>query len=243
MYRLVIDSNQIDNLEITLLSEQNHYLRRVLRLKIDDKFIAMDGKGHNWLVKLTSMGAEIIETIRNNTELPVNLTLMVALPKGNGFDDIVRCGTELGVSQFLPVVSHRSLLKPSDQKVTRWRKIALESAEQSERNIVPLVFDPISFTESVLEITKLQANFYFALERQNNPSLAKFLLDSSSSLNNIVIATGCEGGWADFEVDLAIANKFQLVSLGKRILRGVTAPIMAASLVVGVFDNYQNSDS
>ncbi|MEL6912666.1 MAG: RsmE family RNA methyltransferase, partial [Cyanobacteria bacterium J06598_4] len=50
------------------------------------------------------------------------------------------------------------------------------------------------------------------------------------------IATGCEGGWTDKEIEKAIAQGFQPVSLGKRILRAVTAPIVASSIVMAVWD-------
>lgn len=238
MYRLFINQNQKDDHHISLSSEQEHYLRRVLRLKIGERFVAMDGKGSCWLVELTATGGEIIEVVSNNNELSVAVTLMVALPKSNGFDEIVRCATELGVNQFMPVISARTIIKPKENKLQRWGKIAIEAAEQSERVIVPYIFEPMSFDEAITEINKLNAYCYLAATRKEVSSLWENLQHIPKlTSNHILIATGPEGGWTDEEVEKAIANGFKVVSLGKRILRAITAPIMAMSIVVGIYDN------
>ncbi|BAY42879.1 hypothetical protein SAMD00079811_04570 [Scytonema sp. HK-05] len=84
----------------------------------------MDGKGKWWLAQLQGETAQVLEPLTVETELAVSITLMVALPKGNGFDDIVRCCTELGVTVIAPVVSDRTLLNPSPQKLERWLYIS-----------------------------------------------------------------------------------------------------------------------
>ena len=113
LYRLVVSPRQIKDKLIDLEPEQEHYLRRVVRLNNDDQFMAIDGQGHCWQAKLTSVGAKIINSVEENKELSVAVTLMIALPKGNGFEDIIRCTTELGVNQLQPLISDRTLLKPS----------------------------------------------------------------------------------------------------------------------------------
>jgi len=90
LYRIVIYPHQKQDSLINLLSDQEHYLRRVVRLNNGQNFIAMDGKGYSWEVKLTDKGGEIIHVIEENRELSIEVTLMVALPKGNGFEDIIR---------------------------------------------------------------------------------------------------------------------------------------------------------
>ena len=233
VYRLVIERDQLKNHHLSLLLEQQHYLRRVLRLQTGDRFIAMDGKGSCWLVKLAPEGGEILEAVTAHNELPVAVTLMVALPKGNSFEEIVRCNTELGATEFRPVISERTLLKPSERKLQRWRKIAREAAEQSERQIVPQIFAPISFSEVITELSYPNSNCYLAIARKYAPSLWESLQARPRS-NHIVIATGPEGGWTVGEIEKAISWGFQPVSLGKRILRSITAPITAMSMVVGI---------
>ncbi|MDY7020184.1 MAG: RsmE family RNA methyltransferase, partial [Cyanobacteriota bacterium] len=108
LQRLAIAQTQISNRHIDLTAQQQHYLGRVLRLQMGDRFIAIDGQGQWWLAQLQvnipgpSPHAEILEAISVETELPIAVELWVSLPKA-GFDDLVRYCTELGVSQIVPV--------------------------------------------------------------------------------------------------------------------------------------------
>ena len=230
VYRLVIKSEQIHEQQITLDAQQCHYLLRVLRLNNGDRFMVMDGAGKSWLAEIESQSAKIIESVEIATELPVSLTLMTALPKGSGYEQVLRCCTELGVSNFLPVISDRTILKPSLNKIQRWRKIVTEAAEQSERQIVPTVFDPVKFMRAIDNIGSTQDK-YICVARGDVPTFWNCF--STKPQSEIVIVTGCEGGWTEIERETAIALGYQPVSLGKRILRAVTAPIVASSIVMG----------
>lgn len=232
-YRLVITPEQIREQQIVLNAQQQHYLLRVLRLKNGDRFIAMDGVGNSFLAEIRDQLAQIIESVDITTELPVYLSLITALPKGSGYEQIIRCCTELGVSNFFPVISDRTILKPSSNKVERWRKIATEAAEQSERGIVPMLFDPVEFTWAINNNTSPQDK-YICIARGNIPTLWNCLQTRTQA--EIVIATGCEGGWTEAEIKKAIALGYQPVSLGNRVLRAVTAPIVASSIVTAILE-------
>ena len=250
LQRLAVTATQICDRNIDLTREQQHYLNRVLRLQAGDRFIAMDGRGHWWLAVLeaqeTGLIASITKEIAVNRELPVEVTLMAALPKGNGFDEVVRQATELGVASIVPVTSDRTLLKPSDQKVERWRRIAAEAAEQSERQIVPTILEPVSFDVAVKDCN--QKYRFICVARGDNrhlwDCLAGLAPPQSSLIRgeqdggelSIVIAIGPEGGWTEGEVKRAIEFDFEAVSLGRRILRAVTAPMVALSLVGAAFE-------
>ncbi|MBD0262103.1 MAG: 16S rRNA (uracil(1498)-N(3))-methyltransferase [Tolypothrix sp. T3-bin4] len=227
LQRIAIAPSQLQQNQILLTPQQQHYLGRVLRLCDGDHFIAMDGKGKWWLAQLQGEEAQILEILSVETELSVSITLMVALPKGNGFDEVVRCSTELGVACIAPVVSDRTLLNPSPQKLERWRRIASEAAEQSERSFVPTILEPVSFDAALSSFATQQK--YICEGRGNYPHL-KTCFHNQGQMS-IVIATGPEGGWTEKEIDNAIQAGFQPVSLGRRILRAVTAPIVALSLI------------
>lgn len=237
VYRLVVKSEQIKEDRITLDAPQLHYLLRVLRLSNGDRFITMDGQGNIWLTEIREQFAQIIESIEIKTELPVSLTLITALPKGNGYEQVIRCCTELGVSNFLPVISDRTIMKPSPNKVQRWRKIVTEAAEQSERQIVPHIFEPVKFM-SILNHPSFNQDKYICVARGDLPTLGSCFSNTTES--EIVIATGCEGGWTDIEVDQAIACGFHPVSLGNRILRAITAPIVASSIITAILEQQSN---
>lgn len=227
LQRLVISKSQLDQSLIALTSEQQHYLYRVLRLKAGDRFIAMDGEGQNWLAELEAEQATLTEPIQTQSELAIAITLLLALPK-TGFDDVVRQTTELGVSCIVPVISDRTILNPSPNKLDRWRRIAQEAAEQSERQIVPTILEPMKFTEA-LELPTSQK--LICAERGNSLHLLDRFVQQ-----DVAIAIGPEGGWTEVELERAIAASYQPVSLGARILRAVTAPLAAVSLIAGAIE-------
>ena len=173
MYRLVIKAEQIEKEQIHLDRQQLHYLQRVLRLGNGDRFIALNGVGEAWLAEIEDNSAHIVETINIDTELPVSLSLITALPKGSGYEQILRCCTELGVSNFMPVISDRTIVKPKPNKVERWRKIVTEAAEQSERQIVPNIFEPIEFQKAIAK-TKATQKYICVARGRHSYSLAQY---------------------------------------------------------------------
>ncbi|NJL82272.1 MAG: 16S rRNA (uracil(1498)-N(3))-methyltransferase [Chloroflexaceae bacterium] len=229
-YRLVIDLAQWQQQEFVLSLEQAHYLQRVLRLQVGDRFVALDGRGAARMAQLTPTGARLLEALAIATELPIAVQLLVALPKGSGFEDIVRCCTELGVTALQPIISDRTLLKPSANRHQRWQKIAQEAAEQCERAIVPHIGLPDDFLAVLAALKPSSAARYICVARHNAPHLLAVLEPGQDA----TIATGPEGGWSEREIQGAIAVGFQPVTLGRRILRAITAPIAALTLVAAV---------
>jgi 16S rRNA (uracil1498-N3)-methyltransferase len=240
LQRIAITSSQLQQEQILLTPQQQHYLGRVLRLRSGDRFIAMDGKGKWWLTQLEGETAQVLELLTVETELPVSITLMVALPKGNGFDDVVRCCTELGVAVIAPVVSDRTLLNPSPQKLERWRRIAQEATEQSERAFVPTILEPVTFNTYL--VTETATHRYICEARGSYPHLRE-AMNQVSATSEMIIAIGPEGGWTQKEVECAINAGFQPVSLGRRILRAVTAPIVALSIMVAELESVASNSA
>lgn len=239
VYRLVIDPNQNQNGQIILTVEQQHYLKRVLRFKTGSRFVVMDGQGSAWNAELEENAAKLLDLLQESTELPINITLMVAIPKGNGFDEIVRCCTEIGVTQIVPIISQRTLVQPSSHKIERWRKIAKEAAEQSERQKTPIISDATFFMNAITKMTDPKMSSYICVTRRESEHLLQALQKTASQ--SIVLLTGPEGGWTSQEVEQAMSQGFHPVSLGFRILRAVTAPLVAMTIAAAIIEN-QSTD-
>ena len=234
--RITITPEQCSSTLLTLTAEQAHYLTRVIRLQPGDRFIAQDGEGTQWTAALKiPPQAEILETTRHNIYTPP-LQLIAAPTKGNSFDRVIRQATELGVTHIYPVITERSVLKPSSNRRSRWQKIAAEAAEQSERVIIPEIFEPTPFLQHLEQSSKeteVQQLRYICGARTTNVHLLASLQANISSENipGVAIAIGPEGGWTSREISDAIRNGYEVVSLGPAILRAVTASITALSLV------------
>lgn len=247
IWRITIEPDQISSepmgsgakrLLITLRSDQRHYLRRVLRLGEGDRFLAQDGKGQQWLAVILPLleRAEVIESIKVDVVSSPSLRLIAALPKGNSFDQVVRQTTELGVSHIYPVISDRTLLRPKGNKLERWRRIATEASEQSERLITPEIAPPISF-QQLFQQENWEGLCYICATRQNAAHLlfevqkALSLEEDHENLPSVNLMIGPEGGWTSEEITVAIQHGYKVVSLGSAILRATTASITALSLV------------
>ncbi len=252
--RITVSADQQQGASLIVLkADQVHYLMRVLRLKAGDRFIAQTGQGQQWLAALSEQDnqAHVLEAITPTTQPFPPLRLIAALPKGNSFDQVVRQTTELGVTHIYPVITERTLLKPKGNKLERWRRIAQEAAEQSERTTVPSIFEPVDFValvkqspweDAVEDSLKQQQDYpearYLCAARGQSPHLLSYLLTHQPSdracanLHSVVLAIGPEGGWTSHEITVATEQGYKVVSLGTAILRAVTAPITALSLVV-----------
>lgn len=234
MQRITITPDQINNNQIVLTVAQHHYLTRVIRLRTGDQFQALDGTGICYLAEIDAESVQIIEIANTlDRELPQPVVLICALPKGNNFDDLVRVCTELGVTTIFPAISDRTLLNPSPQKLQRWRKIAQEAAEQSERSIVPTIEHPQPL-KTIFDQLPDRADKYLCEARGKHPHLLTSLQSTQLLALPMIIAIGPEGGWTEGEIQLSIEHGFQLVSLGSGILRTITAPIVALSIVTAV---------
>ncbi len=230
LQRLTIAAHQCRQNSITLTLEQQHYLSRVLRLQKGDRFIALCNPIW-WLAELQAdQTAHMIEQLPVQTELAQPITLCAALMKGQGFDEVVRATTELGITSLVPLLSDRTVVNPSDQKLERWRRIATEATEQSCRQKGPDIHPPIPFVKALtLDAADTFQNRLICVTDEDAPNLLK-ALEKLPKLG-ILILVGPEGGWTTAEQDLAIAQGFMPVSLGHRVLRAVTASIAVVSVL------------
>jgi 16S rRNA (uracil1498-N3)-methyltransferase len=233
LQRLVIASSQCIDHTIALTSEQQHYLTRVLRLKGGDRFHAICEQTW-WLAQLhlSQAEAQLLEPVPIQTELEQPITLLAAIPKGQGFDEVVRATTEMGITTLIPLLTAHTVMNPSDSKLERWRRIATESSEQSCRQRVPEILVPVTF-EDALTLVKterfVQDQPLICVTDQEGINLAQTLV--SLPERGILIMVGPEGGWTSEEQRAAIAQGFVPVSLGRRVLRAVTASMAAVAVL------------
>ncbi|HEX6046043.1 MAG TPA: 16S rRNA (uracil(1498)-N(3))-methyltransferase [Pyrinomonadaceae bacterium] len=216
---------------VTLASDEARHLREVLRLKPGDEVQVFDGAGKEFRAAVAQARREFAELeLRDEIapmrlESPLELTMAVALLKGEKFDLVVQKGTELGVNRFIPMITRHADIRLRDEgdaakRVTRWQRIALEAAKQSGRAVVPEVMLPLSFASIILE----NSCFLFS-EREGQP------LDTDLQTKSMTAIIGSEGGWSDEELDQARAAGVPIVTLGGRILRAETAAIAIAALL------------
>src|SRR5438874_12758804 len=146
-----------DGARVLLSAEESRHLRDVLRLRAGDEAFVFDGEGREFACVVSGedgRGRAALE-VRGRVEpqrpeSPLELTLAVALLKGEKFDLVVQKATELGASQIVPLITKLADVHLRDEsheskRVARWQRIAIEAAKQSGRAFVPKVASPRAF--------------------------------------------------------------------------------------------------
>jgi 16S rRNA (uracil1498-N3)-methyltransferase len=196
-----------------------------------------DGKGAEYTVKIAQVGqseiaTEIVSQSRRNIRDPL-VTLGQGLPKSDKMDFIVQKATELGVSEIIPLVTERTIVKVKDEekRITRWQKIAKEAAMQSNRMDIPTVGSITSFHNFIMTLDPGPLTLkLFPWEEGTLP--IKDVLRAHADVKKIIVLIGPEGGFSTSEAETAKARGFHLVSLGPNILRTETAAVATLSMIL-----------
>ncbi len=205
-----------------LRGEEAKHLSRVLRVEpghvyeISDnqqKYLARVTEAHKELVRF-----EVIEKMPTEREAP-EIHLYAAIIKFEHFEWGIEKATELGVDRIVPVQSARSengLDKAVTKRLERWKRIALESSQQSRRVFLPELTPVMRFRDVVSQA----AGQRVFLDEKRDGGLLRDLPKETSTISLLI---GPEGGWTDDERGLAAGAGWISASLGPRVLRAETA--------------------
>ncbi|HEV8589044.1 MAG TPA: 16S rRNA (uracil(1498)-N(3))-methyltransferase [Pyrinomonadaceae bacterium] len=228
-----------DNNTVKLGADEARHAHDVLRLGVGDEGYVFDGEGHEYrcvIAEVSSRSATltVVERVQAaSPESPLELTLAVALLKGEKFDLVAQKAAELGVTRLAPLVTARAdvrIREPGEarKKAERWSRIAFESAKQCGRAQLMLVDPPTNLDEFFRSITDVQLKLTYTA-RDGDPHADLFKMEVKSA--RVVAMIGSEGGWTDGELLQARANGCRIVTLGGRTLRAETAAIAVATLL------------
>jgi 16S rRNA (uracil1498-N3)-methyltransferase len=222
---------------VTLPDAIAHQARDVLRLNAGDTITLLDGSGLAATVELREVtrGAVTGRVVADTpvlTEPRARLTLCVGLLKAAKFEWVAQKATELGIHALIPMQCRRAVVEDaSPAKLARWRTIATEAAEQSERGVVPEIYSPMPFAEALRLCDGMPRAIALAPhEDRRHPSIAAVV--AGQKLASLAIAIGPEGGFDPAEEKQARDAGWHPVALGSRVLRAETAAITATALAL-----------
>lgn len=242
MYKFFTPKELINGDVAKIIGDDVKHIYKVLRISEGEKVTLNNCEGVEYLGKVMSVSKQevlvkILEKLEVNNESDIKIYLFQGLPKSQKMDLIVQKGTELGITEFIPVITHRVdvKLKGEFKKIDRLKKIALEAAKQSKRSIIPNVLEPIEF-EEVLDKIKSLDLLIVPYENANNFGIKTLMNELRienmvDDIKNVGIFVGPEGGIEESEVERLKDKGARIVTLGKRILRTETAGFVAASLI------------
>ena len=210
-------------------------------MKIGDELLLCDGQGTEYRARISELckaavRAEILSQTKQEARYP-RIFLGQGLPKSDKMDWIAQKATELGVSNIVPLVTERTIVKVKNEekRVARWQKICREAAMQSSRADIPQVGPIQSFQDFIL-LTPAPGPLtlkLFPWEEGTEPM--KEVLRGRQDIKQIVFLIGPEGGFSSREAETAREKGFHLVSLGPNILRTETAAVAVLSMIAYEF--------
>jgi 16S rRNA (uracil1498-N3)-methyltransferase len=234
MRRFFLPPDKFKGAAIPLEGGTLHHLQNVLRLAPGEEIYLLDGLGLICRCRIEVYGRNEIRAIvlekwrEEESVFPVHL--VQALPKAEKMDWILQKGTEVGIKEFSPVITKRSVPVLSGQRkekrVQRWRRIVEEASRQSGRPCVPTVNEPKELAERLLSCRE---EFRLVCWEEESRPLEDVL--PSISPSEAVVFVGPEGGLGSDEIQLLKKNGFQSVSLGPRTLRTETAGFTLAAIL------------
>jgi len=233
-------SENISENTAVLGAEDSKHALHVLRMKQGDIAVICDGNGTDYLAELKSSEGDccfdILESAPNLAEPNIHLRLFQAMPKGDKMDFIVQKAVECGAAEIVPFLSKRCVSRPdaksSLKKTERWRRIAYEAAKQCGRGRIPTVGETVDIS-ALTGLCPAGHTRIFFYECSQIP-LRECVMGFSQ---NVDIIIGSEGGFDPNEAKRLTEAGFACASLGKRILRCETAPIVAISLLMNMSGN------
>ena len=219
---------------LALPPDEAAHLVRVLRLSGGDIVSVFDGRGVEYLARVeTAEPRRVVvrpfESVKPPPEPKVALTVAQGLLKGRKFDAVVRDLTMVGAVAVQPLVTDHSEARERDPE--RWMRVAVASAKQCRRAVVPLVRFPVSFHQLVdKDDAPLRLLLVEPEVAESSDSLGR--LRNGPTPSAATLAVGPEGGWSTEEVTRACAAGFVPVTIGRRTLRADAVVVCAVSVLL-----------
>lgn len=237
--RFFAKEEDIKQNEITIFGQEHFHLSKVLRVQVEDEILISTDKGNELECSILKIAKDFtLCKILNKTKIEETLadvTVFQAVMKGEHMDFVVQKLTELGVKKLVPFLSKFVVVKTDDKKSERFQRISFEACKQSNRKI-PMQISKVLTFETMLETLKNYEQKILAFEGAKNS--AKEILSGLDKNKSTALIIGSEGGFSQEEVLKLESIGAKIISLGKTILRGETASLALASVVLYEFDKW-----
>ena len=229
---------------IRIVGDDVNHIRNVLRMKKGEQILLCTGQENDpveYLCEIDEVGSEevtarILDLQKNARELPADLYLFQALPKGDRFETVIQKCVELGVHEIIPVITARTIVKLDEKraakKTDRWNSISLAAAKQSKRSFIPAVQTPVKWN-GALETASGLDKILVPYENAKGLAYTRKVIEEVRPGEKVGIFIGPEGGFEEKEIEQLQALGAESITLGHRILRTDTAsPAILAMLML-----------
>jgi 16S rRNA (uracil1498-N3)-methyltransferase len=227
--------------QILLPVDAARHLVQVLRMRIGEHFILFNGQGGEYEATLQAVSKrETVATVGTfhdvNRESPLHITLAQCVSKGDRMDYTLQKAVELGVTEIVPLLSSRTVVKFDaerwERKLEHWQGIVVSACEQSGRTRLPAL-------RAVAELSHwLRYSQTDSIKLVLAPGAREGLRKLKSTVKPVTLLVGPEGGFSDIEIIQAEALGFAPLSLGPRVLRTETAGVAALAAIQALWGDW-----
>lgn len=267
MHRFFVSSEWIDGQRAVLSGPVAHQVCRVLRMRPGEQIILLDGSGWEFQTELRALKPDRVEGRVLSKRLAqgesrTKISLYQGILKADRFEFVLQKATELGVVEFIPIITARTIVGRLDavrKKQQRWERIIHEAAEQSGRGRLPRLQEPMLFASACARAQQTGGLSLLPWEEarfDGGLSLKQVLQKADPFTVNLFVGPeegftakesdvaqyygvqlvnlfiGPEGGFTQEEADLASRHDIPAVTLGERVLRAETAAVVAVAIVL-----------
>jgi 16S rRNA (uracil1498-N3)-methyltransferase len=243
MHRFYAPALEAADHTIALPDDEAEHLVRVLRVTRGEDVRVFNGRGLERLARVEladkrGVVLRVTAAVEPAPEVPFPVTLAQALLKGDRMDDTVRDAVMLGVSAVQPVLTRHVAVPAAqlgrDGRRTRWERVAVSSAKQCQRAVVPAVHAPQPYRDVLAQtaparVVLVEPAAHAAVRRVRD-------LPIPAPATGVVVFAGPEGGWAPDEIEEAAASGAVLVTLGARTLRADVVALVALPVLLHHWD-------
>ncbi len=237
--RLYVDKELSLNIMIYIVDKQHHFLKNVLRIKLDDKIIVFNGKTGEWISKVVSINRDkiVLQILKKTRELEkeTDLWLIFSPIKLYRMNVTIQKATELGVSKIIPCITQNTNQTKLNNRNLKFNII--EAAEQCERLTLPKL-EQVTKLNEILDNFPNDRGMIFCNENDKNlPSINEALEINLKKYKKWAVLIGPEAGFTNLEINKILSNSFSIpVSLGKRILRSDTATTASVFCIQSIIE-------
>lgn len=232
MHQFFVEASRIQGKHITIEGRDVNHIKNVLRLKPGEEIAVSNGKDdkeYRCIIRSLENDRIVCELAfvkEAGVELPARIFLFQGLPKADKMEMIIQKAVELGVYEVIPVATARSVVrlegKKALQRVERWQTIAEAAAKQSKRNIIPGIHGIMNWKEAVERAATLPVKL-IPYELAEGMETTRRIIEGLKPGDDMAVFIGPEGGFEEWEVELAMEKGILPITLGRRILRTETA--------------------
>tara|TARA_B100000575_G_scaffold292867_1_gene302447 strand:+ start:1 stop:735 length:735 start_codon:yes stop_codon:yes gene_type:complete len=238
--RLYVEKKLSSNIMIYIKNKQHHFLKNVLRIKIQDNILVFDSLTGEWLCKVVTINREntVLQIVKKTRELKVetDIWLIFAPIKLFRMNITIQKATELGISRFVPCITQNT--NQSKVNIRNLKMNIIEASEQSERLSLPTIDEPSKLDKIVENFPNDRCLIFCNEDHKNLPLIHQALLEKVAEYKKWAVIIGPEGGFSKGEIEKITSLPSAVpVSLGERILRSDTATTAAIFSLQSLVEN------